>query len=483
MSLINACQKGISYIRERIDPFSLRFRLTVGISAVSIFGVTSVAVWTTWKMQQILINAPKQNIQHIAKHFERDVELYSEMMSVQTGMQKAIDNRTTSNLLIWVSNPNGRIVAQSQSLFTPHWQANSTSEVLLSLSRMPIKPQIYKINKHYFVIFGKPLIVKSAIVGNFYVVQDITSEQTMFIAVVRSMRISYILAVLIVTVAIAIYVKRSLEPLRQMSQMTKVISVEDLGEAKLHLVNAPSEVKELADTFNMMLYRISESWEQQRQFVSNVSHELRTPLTIVHGYLQSTLRRSNNLTEAQQEALSIAASETDSTIRLLQDLLDLARADSGYIHFHVENMVLNDLVAEVVVMAQQFSSRAIAISTTSYPIKVKADRNRLKQVLINLIDNALKYSEINESISIKLDKTSDNVTIQVCDKGCGIPLQQQTRIFERFYRVDEARARSTGGAGLGLSIVKTLVEGMDGSVTVLSKLGEGSVFTVTLPTP
>jgi len=88
-----------------------------------------------------------------------------------------------------------------------------------------------------------------------------------------------------------------------------------------------------------------------------------------------------------------------------------------------------------------------------------------------------------KSIIIKLDKTSDNVTIQVCDKGCGIPLQQQTRIFERFYRVDEARARSTGGAGLGLSIVKTLVEGMDGSVTVLSKLGEGSVFTVTLPTP
>ncbi|MBD2005059.1 MULTISPECIES: hypothetical protein [Cyanophyceae] len=210
MSLINAYQKGISYIRERIDPFSLRFRLTVGISAVSIFGVSSVAVWTTWKMQQILINAPKQNIQHIAEHFERDVELYSEMMSVQTGMQKAIDNRTTANLLIWVSNPNGRIVAQSQSLFTPHWQANSTSEILLSLSRMPIKPQIYKINKHYFVICGKPLIVKSAIVGNFYVVQDITSEQTMFVAVVRSMRISYILAVLIVTVAIAIYVKRSL---------------------------------------------------------------------------------------------------------------------------------------------------------------------------------------------------------------------------------------------------------------------------------
>jgi hypothetical protein len=483
MSFIRSYQQVISKIKQKIDPFSLQFRLTVGITAVSIFGISSIAIWTSWKMQQLLINSPKQNIQHITKRFPQDVELYSDMMSVETGLKKAIDNRTTPNLLIWVTYPNKAIAAKSITLVAPPWQGNDTSTQLLSLSGMTIEPEIYQINQRYLLICGSPLIVKGAKIGNLYVAQDITSEQTMFEAVIRSMGIAYIVAIVTSTVAIAIYIKRSLQPLRQMSQMTQVISVEDLGQAQLHLEQAPSEVKELANTFNMMLSRLSQAWEQQRQFVSNVSHELRTPLTIVYGYLQSTLRRSTNLTEAQQEALEIAASETDSTIRLLQDLLDLARADSGYMHFYLESLVINDLVAEVVGMAQQFSSREMVIEVSPYPIEIRSDRNRLKQVLLNLIDTALKYSEPNEPVTIKLAQTSDNVTIQVCDKGCGIPLQQQAHIFERFYRVDEARGRSTGGAGLGLSIVKTLIEGMNGSVTVRSKLGEGSVFTVILPAP
>jgi signal transduction histidine kinase len=229
-----------------------------------------------------------------------------------------------------------------------------------------------------------------------------------------------------------------------------------------------------------MLARLSQAWEQERQFLSNASHELRTPLTIVQGYLQSVLRRGTNLTPSQREALLTAAEEADRIIRLLQDLLDLARADGGHMHLNIESLVLNDLVAEVAGMAQQYSDRAIVIEAGVGVIEVMADRNRLKQVLLNLIDNALKYSDSSQAVTLKLDQLGQQVIIQVCDKGCGIPLSHQTRIFERFYRVDEARARATGGYGLGLSIVKTLVETMGGSVKVRSKLGEGSTFTVTL---
>lgn len=231
----------------------------------------------------------------------------------------------------------------------------------------------------------------------------------------------------------------------------------------------------------MMLSRLSQSWEQERQFVSNVSHELRTPLTIVHGYLQSVLRRQNNLTEIQREALETAASEAERTIRLLQDLLDLARADSGHLHLRIEPCVVNDLVTEVVTMAEKYTQRRIIIESENGSIEVKADYNRLKQVLINLIDNAVKYSEPDTTVIVKLYQQEESAIIQILDKGYGIPLQHQARIFERFYRVDEARTSSTGGCGLGLSIVKTLVEGMDGSVTVRSRLSEGSVFTITLP--
>lgn len=192
------------------------------------------------------------------------------------------------------------------------------------------------------------------------------------------------------------------------------------------------------------------------------------------------MRRQNNLTQTQQEALETAASEAERTISLLQDLLDLARADSGYLHFQMKSYVLNDLVEEIVVMAQKYSDRVITIESKTYPIEVKVDYNRLKQVLLNLIDNAVKYSEADTPITFKLDQLQDKVIIQVCDQGYGIPLQHQARIFERFYRVEECRSHATGGCGLGLSIVKTLVEAMGGSVSVQSKLGEGSMFTISL---
>ena len=148
----------------------------------------------------------------------------------------------------------------------------------------------------------------------------------------------------------------------------------------------------------------------------------------------------------------------------------------------MESLLLNDLVVEVIGMAQQYSNRAIMIEEQSGLVEVKADSNRLKQVLLNLIDNAIKYSDPSQPVTLNLEQQGEHAIIQVCDRGQGIPLQHQTRIFERFYRVDEARARSSGGYGLGLSIVKTIVNGMGGSVTVRSKVGEGSIFTVILPT-
>lgn len=460
---------------KRTDPSSLQFRLTAGVVAFSVLGLGSVAFWTSWKLQQILIDSHKQNVLDIVERFPEDVEVYSKMMPVQVALQTVINNRTTPNVFLWVSRPDGTIAAQSTSLR----QQNEITTALLSLSGL-IKPQVYQVSGHYLVLCGAPLSVQGTTVNKLYLAQDITRDQTMFVSLVQSLSIVTVLSVLGLLLAISIYVRRSLQPLRQISQMAGTISAEDLAEARLQLERAPSEVKELTQTLNMTLSRLSSAWEQQRQFVSNVSHELRTPLTLVDGYLQSILRRGVNLTEAQREALEVASVEAKRTIRLLQDLLDLARADSGHLYFHFESFVLNDLVVEVVGMAEQFSNRTITIEGT-LPIQVMADRDSLKQVLINLIDNAMNYSDPGTLIAVKIEQTADQALVQVSDRGLGIPLQQQTRIFERFYRVDEARSRSTGGSGLGLAIVKTLIEGMGGSVTVRSRPGEGSIFTITLP--
>ncbi|MEA5624300.1 HAMP domain-containing sensor histidine kinase [Nostoc sp. UHCC 0251] len=462
-----------------IDPFSLQSRLTVGIAGFSALVLGSLATWTSWKMQQILVDSHKYNIEQIAKRLPQDVQIYSEMMQPETGLQKAINNLANTNILLWLKSPDDKILVKSATL---DLLSDTTVAELMSLTKMPIKPQVYKVNQSYFVLCGSSVQVQGKLLGELFVVKDITREQKMFGIMVQSLGITSIFAIIVLTAAIAFYIQRSLQPLRQLNQMASVISAEDLGQSQLSVENAPSEVKEVAQTLTMLLSRLSQSWKQEREFVSNVSHELRTPLTIVHGYLQSVLRRQNNLTQTQQEALETAASEAERTIRLLQDLLDLARADNGYLYFQMKSYVLNDLVEEVVMMAKKYSDRTITIESKIYPIEIKVDYSRFKQVLLNLIDNAIKYSDTGTPIIFKLNQLQDKAIIQVCDKGYGIPLQQQARIFERFYRVDESRSHSTGGCGLGLSIVKTLVEGMGGSVSVQSKLGEGSIFTISLPT-
>ncbi|MGQ4649604.1 ATP-binding protein [Lyngbya aestuarii] len=464
----------LSLLQQKIDPFSLQFRLTVGTVAVSTLVLSSAAILTSWKMQQILVTSQKHHIKYVAERFPQDLAIYNDMVPLENALQRAVDNLTTGDILLWVRNSDGSIVSQSEAL-----QVNRYSSLLTTQKQLI--PRVYEMKRRYWVICGTPLLVKGKMLGKVYVAKDITSEQTMLISLMRTLGFTSFFSILAITIVLAIYIERSLQPLCRISQLTKTISADDLGQARIHLDHAPSEVRELAQTVDKMLVRLFDAWEQQRQFVSNVSHELRTPLTIVSGYLQSTLRRGNNLTGLQREALLTASSEADRTIQLLQDLLDLARADNGQMHFNLEPLVLNELVAEVVSMAEQYSQREIKLEEATSLIEMKADRDRLKQVLLNLIDNAVKYSHPGTAITVKLSQLDEQVTIQVCDQGSGIPLQQQSRIFERFYRVDEARARSSGGTGLGLSIVKTLVEGMGGYITVRSKLDEGSVFTVALP--
>lgn len=461
-------------IGKRVSTNSLQFRLTVELIALSVISLTSVAVWAGWRMEQAVVNNHKQMLEYVAMRFPDQVEMYMETGGVKAGIERTLNKVATSELAILVKGDNGEIIAKSANNYDL-----STDLQNIGYSKVPTTPQIIKIGDRYVVMCGSSLTVNGQVVGKVYLSQDITKDQLQLNSGIYGLIIVSIMATGILILAIALRIRKALSPLQEMSQMASMISIEDLSAAKLQLAKAPDEILGLAQTFNEMLQRLSGAWEQQRQFVGNVSHELRTPLTVICGYLQSLLRRGDNLSIYQKQAIETASAETERTIQMLQDLLDLARADSGNLHFRQAPVFLNTLVTEVAAMSAKVSDRSVTAITSDQDIVALADQDRLQQVLINLVDNAIKYS--TEPVEIKLETKEDQAMIHVCDRGIGIALANQQRIFERFYRSDDSSTRSRDGTGLGLAIAKSLVEGMNGRISLISKPNEASIFTISLP--
>jgi signal transduction histidine kinase len=460
--------------RRALDFRSLNLRIALEVAVLTTLGLGSVAAWTGWKMQQILIASHTQNVSYVADRFPRDVELFSDMLPLDAGLKKTIANVVTPGTLIWVKGTNGQLLAESTG-FGP---GAPPSQALMNLAEMPLQPQIYQLGPRYWVLYGGDIAIKGQPIGRVYIAQDVTSDQQQLNAANQSLIGIFLLVIVIQLSLVLVRIRQLLLPLESMSQMAGAISAEDLSQARLQVSDAPSEVKELVQAFNLLLGRLADAWEKQRQFVSDVSHELRTPLTIVQGYLQSLLRRSTNLTDVQREALETATSETERTVRLLQNLLDLARSENGSLQTRLGPVALDPLLREVAGAAQRGSQRSVQVVAEA-AVQGIADRDQLKQVLINLIDNAIKYSAPDRPVILKLTQTDSHAQIQVCDMGLGIALQDQGRVFDRFYRVDGAR--SPGGYGLGLAITKSLVEGMGGQISLQSILNEGSTFTIVLP--
>ncbi len=462
---------------KRFSTTSLQFRLTIELIILSIVGLGSVALCASWQMEQNLVAAHKQTLEYIAIHFPEQVAFYSEDGSIIGGLERSIHKVAMPGLTVWVKSPDGQLLAESSDVS----QSSQALQNVSALSVVPKKPKVFHFGNRYVVLCGTPITVNGRSIGQLYLAQDITEDQQkLYTGLAQLLFVSLLVFVLLI-VAIAKRIGRAMHPLEQMSQVASAVSADDLKGAKLQLKRAPDEIRGLAQAFNEMLFRLSAAWEQQRQFVGNVSHELLTPLTIVIGYLQSLQRRGDNLNAYQQQALATATAEAERTVRMLQDLLDLARADSGHLHFRLNPIMLNTLITEVVSMSQKVSNRQINLLTTEEDVVIYADQDRLQQVLINLVDNAIKYSAAEQPIDLILEKTEQHALIHVRDCGIGIPLPHQHRIFERFYRVDDSMTRSRDGTGLGLAIAKSLIEGMDGRITLRSRPDEGSIFTIVLP--
>lgn len=279
-----------------------------------------------------------------------------------------------------------------------------------------------------------------------------------------------------------------LQPINQLLQATEKLVNMDIRQRLDTDPNEPTETSELRKSFNRLLNRLEESLNIQCQFVADASHELRTPLTSIQGYTKLLLRRGSNIdANLLGEALQTISDESGRLIRLVSDLLQLARADAGQAVINQQEIVdMRDVLGSVedtvtVIAPEQIEVQFILSQS---PIYVFADGDKLKQVFLNLTNNAIKATQAGGKVTVTLRSTNGQAIIRVIDTGIGIAPADQQRIFNRFYRVERSRTRSRlygGGTGLGLAIALTIIKAHKGTIELESELNKGSTFTVRLP--
>jgi two-component system sensor histidine kinase ArlS len=269
--------------------------------------------------------------------------------------------------------------------------------------------------------------------------------------------------------------------MRPISSMIK--TMEDIEQSgvpqKIHLQNkTKDELQTLARTFNRMMGRLEENMEKQTQFLSDASHELKTPLTVIKSYANLLRRHGVGNTEMADEAIQAIHSEASRIQKMTETFLDLAAlGKDSVLELHQVNLV--SLCQSTLKQLKAVYKREITLHFSQSPIYIMADELKMKQVMIILLDNAIKYS--SDKIEVFLEKNEANVFIHVKDYGIGIPSDEIDNIFERFYRVDKARSRETGGSGLGLHIAKSIIKLHQGDIKINSKEGIGTEVELVLP--
>jgi signal transduction histidine kinase len=270
-------------------------------------------------------------------------------------------------------------------------------------------------------------------------------------------------------------------PLKRLAEGTRQIGV---GNYPILPKDGPQEVQELADSFNLMSKRVRQSEESQRDFLTNVSHELKTPLTSIQGFAQSILDGAASSTQELNQAANVIYTEAARMHRLVMDLLTLSKLEDGSANMRIIPVDISILLNEICEkLSPQIKKSGLTMIKNIEPgLIVLGDDDRLAQVFMNLLDNAVKFTPPGGTIKLVLKDEKDSILVSIIDSGTGIPLEEEHRIFERFYQIEKSRkGGAPRGVGLGLAIARQIILAHKGEIWVTSHPQNGSTFFVRLP--
>ncbi|MCI5629470.1 MAG: ATP-binding protein [Clostridiales bacterium] len=328
------------------------------------------------------------------------------------------------------------------------------------------------------------LSVKNKILYYSQSISNLSSEELikyrdLILKDMKNLIIGISLLMIIVVIAVSVFLSQKIsKPIIVVSKMTDFIKMGGYDQ-KLEYESSIVEIDNLINSINELSRELYKMENMRKNLTSDISHELRTPLTSIQTHLEAMI---DGIWEPSKERLNSVNEEVIRLSHLVNQLKNLAKFDSYEDKLNLKNENLTQLIKNIIYNNESYAlDKNIRIKYELEDVNANIDKEKISQVIINLISNAIRYTNLNGEILIKLYKKSDFIKIIVKDNGIGIPEESLDYIFERFYRVDKSRCRNTGGTGVGLTICKSIVDLHKGKIEVKSKLNEGSEFIITLP--
>ncbi len=400
-----------------------------------------------------------------------DTEINDTTGVIQIPLPEALATLETASTFLIIVDRDGQIVVRSGNL--------SGFNTLLDPDSLG-QQEVYRLVRHgdtQLRVLTVPMIGSDGqLIGHIQVARLLDNFEVFSRVLSRALLISMGAAAASLVVLIMM-TSTLFHPLEDITTVSRQITRADDLSRRVPHSGRTDEIGDLARAFNQTLERLERLFRSQQRFLADVSHELRTPLTSVRGNLD-LMRRFGQYDE---ESMLVIQDEMERMSRLLGDLLLLARADTGGLPLRHEPVELDNILFEVYRQISRIEKPVTVELIAVDQATILGDEDRLKQLLLNLVDNAIKYTQPGGSVQLSLAKDTGWAQLVVRDTGIGIPAEDLPHIFERFYRVDKARSRAQGGSGLGLAIVKWVVQTHGGAIKVNSIVGEGTTFTVTLP--
>ncbi len=456
---------------------SIRIRLTIWYVALlgAVLVMFSVAFFSVLKYN--LSSEIDRSLQERAQQVALGIQAQNDTLDIlRSGIINLpeLDVFSSRSVYIQITNAQGIVTKRSPNLMGHNLPLSEDVLTILetgqpSFSTVPVGSLEMR-------VYSVPLVFGRRIVGMVQVANPMNQTRDTLKSVLLFLISGTILSMIVATIFGSVMVYFSLRPIEKITATAnQIVSAEDLGQ-RLPIPPIDDELARLSRTINHMLRRLDNLFQSQVRLTADVSHELRTPLTIVRGNVEM-LRRRGNLSAENAEAVNAIDSASIRMSRLVSDLLLLSQADAG-MSLKMKSLDLDGVILDVFHQVHAIRNGVNLKLGQADPARVIGDEDRLKQLLINLMENAIKHTPVGGCVTLSVKKIDQWVKVTVSDTGEGISSENLPHIFERFYRV---KGQKVKGSGLGLAIAKWIAEAHHGTLTAESTPNEGSVFTLTLP--